>query len=446
MGLQLRVSHSLGERLIDLEARPSDRANVVGRSADSEVEIPSPEIAGAHCFLYVDKGRWAVQDAGSAGGTFVKGKRLNEPWYLASGDVIRLGATSNAPTLEVDPHRLGVTEELEERIPPATQAKKNEPAPWRTPPAPTVPPPPTVRPPAMASGYAMPSATGALGEVSQASEADAWGNVPATSRYYVPRRKHSSPGTIAFFVVLSLGIAGGAGYWFHLLYQARVKQAQVSVVNKPKDEARASSVFDFSKEAARARQATQAATRRAATRPQVAQSPATEAVDDKRMQDPEWHVIEQARFNDPPLAIVKFDDYLDRFPDTPYKKDIAQYTDDALDRLWWQRLVELFHERDSAMKEIADRKLQVSQSQDAAFKKELTGEIAQFAAVRDRAEETITSQMKFKGQAPPNLYDSQDLEINRRQRDAAYYETWKAQVLSAIRHSRGQRLPWRAPM
>jgi pSer/pThr/pTyr-binding forkhead associated (FHA) protein len=432
--------------LIDLDARPSDRANVVGRSANSEVEIPSPEIAGAHCFLYVDKGRWAVQDAGSAAGTYVKGKRLTGPWFLESGDVIRLGATSNAPTLEVDPHHLGMTHEIDEGAPAASQANQNQPAPWSIP-APTLPPPPTVRQPAMPSGYAMPGATAALGEVPQTDQTDAWANVPATSRYYVPKPKHSSSGTIAVVVVLSLGIAGGAGYWFYSLYQARVKQPEVTVVNvKPKEVAKPSSMFDFSKEAARAREATRAAaTRRTgATTAQVAQSDATQPVDDPRMQDPEWRAIELARYDDPALSIVKFDDYLDRFPNTPYKKDIAQYTDDALDRIWWQRLVELFHERDSAMKEIADRKLQISQSQDAAFKKQLTDEIAHFAENRDRAEDTINNQMKFKGQSPPNLYDSQDLEINRRQRDAAYYDTWKAQVLSAIRHSRGQRLPWRA--
>jgi hypothetical protein len=220
------------------------------------------------------------------------------------------------------------------------------------------------------------------------------------------------------------------------------------VTQTPKEGGKPTSVFDFSKEA-KARAATRAATRvtvrpTGTTRPGGASASAEEPPPDPRTNDPEWRNIEQARLDDPVLAIVKFDDYRERFPDSPYTKDLDQYTEEALDRIWWQRLVDLFHERDSAMKEIADRKQQVALSQDAAFKKELEGEIAKFAEMRDRADETIRNQMKFTSQAPPNQYDSQDLAINRRQRDAAYYETWKAQVLASIRHSRGQRLPWRS--
>jgi hypothetical protein len=301
----------------------------------------------------------------------------------------------------------------------------------------------------MNSGFAVPTATGVLGEVPQTEETDAWANVPTTSHYYVPKRKRSNPTTTALVVVLSLAIAVGGGYWLYRIYEKRVEQPPVTVVKQtPREEVKPTSVFDFGP-AAKARAATQAATRvtirrMGATRPGEVSSAAEEAPPDPRMSDPEWRNIEVARLDDPVLAIVKFDDYRERFPDTPYKKDLDQYTQDALDRIWWQRLAELFEQRDSAMKEIADRKQQLAQSQDAAFKKEVEGEIAKFAEARDRADETIRNQMKFTGQSPPNPYDSQDLAINRRQRDAAYYETWKAQVLAAIRHSRGQRLPWRS--
>ena len=448
MGLQLRVIHSLGERLVEVEARPSDRANVVGRSADAEVEIPSPEIAGAHCFLYVDKGRWMVQDAQTGAGTFVKGTRLTEPVVLERGDVIRLGVGGNPPTLEVDPFRVGVNEGIEEGAAVRDEAKKTSSAPWSAPEAPPLPPPPpVVRQPVMASGVAVPSATGVLGEVPQTEETDPWANVPRTNRYYIPKPKRGNPTATALVVVLALAIAGGGGYWLYSVYQKRVQQPPVVVVKQtPREQAKPTSMFDFTKEA-KARAATRATTRvtrqGATTRPGEP-SAAEEAPPDPRLNDPEWRNLEQARLDDPVLAIVKFDDYRERFPDSPYKKDLDQYTEEALDRIWWQRLIDLFQERDSAMKEIADRKQQIALSQDAAFKKEVEGEIAKFAEVRDRADETIRNQMKFTSQSPPNPYDSQDLAINRRQRDAAYYETWKAQVLTAIRHSRGQRLPWRS--
>src|SRR4051795_4035133 len=108
MGLQVRLSDSLGERLIELEARAAERANVVGRGAEAEVEVPSSGISKRHCLLFVHEGRWVVQDGGSASGTFVNGKRLTGPAFVETSDTITLGAGSKPPTLVVDPHHVGV--------------------------------------------------------------------------------------------------------------------------------------------------------------------------------------------------------------------------------------------------------------------------------------------------------------------------------------------------
>lgn len=462
MGLQLRLTDALGERLIELEARPAERANVVGRGTDAEVEVPSSGISKRHCLLFVHDGRWVVQDAGSASGTFVNGKRLTGPARVETADTITLGTGSNPPTLVVDPHHVGVAEASEEiAAAPAPRAAPPTPrgvaAPWSGPAMTPTPsparslPPPVARPPAAA----LPRGRGVPAYVPQgyppqnmpqAEEPTGWEDVPPPTRqFYVPRQKHVSGGTIAVFAVLSIGIVVGGVYWIYTVYQKRMANAVPEViVIKPKEEARPTSMFDFGKNGKPA--TTQSVTKaRAAPQSQPMEGSASaEPPPDPRRQDPEWLEIEHARFEEPVLAIVKFNDYLDRLPDTPYKKDLEKYTEEAADRLWWMRLVELFKERDSSQKEIDDRKTQLAQSQDAEFKKGLEGEIAKFAEQRDRADETIRVQMKFTGQSPPNVYDSQELAIGRANRDAAYYETWKQQVLATIKHSRGQRLPWRS--
>ncbi len=71
-------------------------------------------------------------------------------------------------------------------------------------------------------------------------------------------------------------------------------------------------------------------------------------------------------------------------------------------------------------------------------------ELTRYEKVRDQADDMIRNQMKYTALAPPNLYDSVDLALHRSQRDPKIYDGWKQQVLAAIKHSHGQRLPWRS--
>jgi hypothetical protein len=113
--------------------------------------------------------------------------------------------------------------------------------------------------------------------------------------------------------------------------------------------------------------------------------------------------------------------------------------------IWWKRLNDLFIEKDEAQKQIASRKLDISQSQDAEFKKMLEKEIAKFTETRNSVDATIHEQMKFTGQKAPDLYDPTELAIARKTRDAKYFDdVWKPQVLKTILSSHGQRLPWKA--
>ena len=496
MGLQLRMTHALGERLVEVEARSADCAIVVGRASNAEVQVPSASIAKRHCVLFVREGRWVVQDANSPSGTFLNGARLTEPAFVKSGDVLALGEGSNPPTLTVDPHSIGVSEEMDgpapaAPIPAAAPSRANWSAPSTPAPRAGMPPPlipqfaqppqgfvqeednddifgaPVAAPTySQHTAFAVPGSVPGYGAPVPGPVVDEWAAVSsasATPRRRVVKQQGVSGLTIAFVALLSIAIVIGGGVLVYKMYHKVDEATKPKVIKEETREPnKGNSIFDFQPPpkpgktsagnsappavAANIVDSAAAKTMPLARTPAPTTAPA-EPVPDKRREDPEWDAVERARSQGEPVqAIIKYGDYMDRFPDNPNAKDINRYTDEALDLIWWKRLNDLFAERDETLKQIASRKYDISLSLDADFKKGLEKEIARFAETRDSIDDIIRNQMKFAGQSAPNLYDSQDLAIARKTRDAKYFdEVWKVQVLKAIKSSHGQRLPWRSP-
>jgi hypothetical protein len=253
----------------------------------------------------------------------------------------------------------------------------------------------------------------------------------------VPKRKGVSPAVMAWTVLLCLG-ALGAVIWYVRDVQRKQRRGQgaMPVVVIEKDDPATRRVVPATAETA-PRPATQAAVA-------PTEMPEPEAPPDPRRQEESWQAVERARFEEPVIAIVKFNDYLELHPDTPFRKDLDKYVDEALDRLWWVRVVELFGEIDEAKKEIARRQVELKQSQDEQFKKGLEEEIRQWSDKRDTADRRLRTEMKFTAAEPPNLHDSARLAHFRKTRPESYYQKWKVEVAEMIRRTRGQRLPWKA--
>jgi pSer/pThr/pTyr-binding forkhead associated (FHA) protein len=131
MGLQVRLRHALGERLLEIPPKPVDAPVVVGRAADADVQVPSVNVGSRHAVLFVHDGQWAVQDVSSTHPTYVNGEPLRGPRALNSGDVVVLGTDANAPLIEIDPDGVMLSQ--------AQQAQPSATAPT---------------PPAFAGGYA----------------------------------------------------------------------------------------------------------------------------------------------------------------------------------------------------------------------------------------------------------------------------------------------------
>lgn len=103
MGLQVRVRHALGERLVDLADRPVDRPLIVGRAREADLKIPSVTVASEHCALFVHNRQWVLQDTSGGGATFVNGVAAEGPTLLCVGDMIVLGTDATPATIVIDP-------------------------------------------------------------------------------------------------------------------------------------------------------------------------------------------------------------------------------------------------------------------------------------------------------------------------------------------------------
>ncbi len=70
------------------------RRCLIGRSADCDVRLPSPEVSRRHAMiLWHEKEVWLV-DTGSSGGTWLNDEKISKAAKLESGDLIGVGITA----------------------------------------------------------------------------------------------------------------------------------------------------------------------------------------------------------------------------------------------------------------------------------------------------------------------------------------------------------------
>src|SRR5438445_156235 len=68
-----------------------DGVTTVGRQDECQLRIKSSQVSRKHCEIFEKKGLLLVKDLGSSNGTFVNGKRLQEPRVLEPGDELTIG-------------------------------------------------------------------------------------------------------------------------------------------------------------------------------------------------------------------------------------------------------------------------------------------------------------------------------------------------------------------
>ena len=65
--------------------------NLVGRSPEAAVAIPSRKVSRRHARILVDGAGAVLEDLGSRNGTFIGARRIDSPTALADGDEITIG-------------------------------------------------------------------------------------------------------------------------------------------------------------------------------------------------------------------------------------------------------------------------------------------------------------------------------------------------------------------
>jgi two-component system, cell cycle response regulator len=71
-----------------------DEALVMGRGTDVSVQIADPGISSRHARVFLNGGRYWVEDLGSTNGTHLNGRRLDTLQALSDGDRLQLGQTT----------------------------------------------------------------------------------------------------------------------------------------------------------------------------------------------------------------------------------------------------------------------------------------------------------------------------------------------------------------
>lgn len=71
--------------------RLADGVTTVGRQEGCELTVRSSQVSRKHCQLFEKKGLLLVKDLGSANGTLVNGKRIEEQRVLEPGDILTVG-------------------------------------------------------------------------------------------------------------------------------------------------------------------------------------------------------------------------------------------------------------------------------------------------------------------------------------------------------------------
>jgi hypothetical protein len=404
----------------------------------------------------VYEGQWYIQDGNGGARTLVNGQPTPEPTPVHSGDVITLGLDPSPPTLVIDPFGLmghmepvvEVERPMETQVHPAPAARYPTLAagPRGVSPRPTMPAGMPDVPPQIGGIYAAFQSP----EEPQAAEAeDDWmsaaaaaGNEQGAKRYYVPKQNTWSPGMISAAVFISLGIIVGAGYLYHVRQNAeneRGRQAQAQV--KTQEEAvKKTNIFDDMEREAKKKKAL-AEIAANANKPKVATVDGTAAQDPGR-QTEEWRKVEEAHSSFKPIeAILVFNDYSKQFPTSPYAGDVRKFTEDALDAIWWERIVDIAQEREEAKKEIVARNRDMAQTQDPEFKKQLAEEKAAFEEKLQLANDKLKAK-NYLSDTKPNIYDPDLMAVLRRARNSQVYGDWKAQAEKRIKETRGQKALW----
>ncbi|MFI5380192.1 MAG: FHA domain-containing protein [Tepidisphaerales bacterium] len=449
MGLQLRIRHALGARMVEIPGRAGDNPVRVGRDASCDVPIPSGQVSPVHCLLYMHEGKWIVASAGPA--VLLNGQELAEPQYLEFGDKISLGAGPSAAVIEVDP--VGAARQSATATPPSSARPS---APTHVNWAANHPDQPASNggwtPAQVAAGAA--SEGGPEANPEEYAALQALGGAEAST--YRPRRRPNKQSNIGLAVGLIVVVLVGGILVIYMLAKPDNPDSQ-TVVKPAPGLTGGGTVPDFGPGGRKPRSniftnpktAPAPVVNRDPDTPPVVTTtqnpdddpPAKAAQTDPRKQTEEWQNVETMRSSlDTARAIWVFDDYMHRHAgqfDEELKKDIES----SLDRLWWERVKGLMDERKEAQADVEKKKADLlDEKPDSEFARTIEKDIERVKFRIDSINEMLKGDMAYTSEQTPNLFDDAQLALLRGERNKGVFEKWSKGKLEYIR--RNGKAPW----
>jgi hypothetical protein len=462
MGLHVRLRHALGERVFDLPGRDVSKPWMIGRGSEADLKVPSVSVAPQHAALFVHEGQWIIQ--GHGGIVTLNGEPLEMAASLQVGDVIGLGIEPHAPTLEINPVGAAANRAGSAPIPAPASVPRHATRIGTIRPAQPVPlddPPP-------------PQAAEEAGD-GDTIEWDAQTLAPAATEFYIPKGRQTPAGLIVAAVVFGMAILAAVAIVAH----QKARQPAVVVLQSspavlaptPLEKPQANKMFDLDADQASAdpdhaaAQPGSTSTSGAASidlpmanapavplEPKATASPAAPTSisaaprraaasadeDPPDPDDPEWREIEHAHFNvrHQGVAVVKYDEYRRAHPGK-YTAWLDQYTEDAANWLYWQRVAQLCKRQDDLTAQINQKKIDLRNQPSGPFHDELVKDKADLDARLAATTKLLTDEMGYTNNAPPDLEKPSELRQLSAQRDPAKYAAFKKRVLKYARDHHG---------
>jgi len=476
MPLQVRFRHAAQQRLLDLPDRGVSHPLTIGRGSGVDLRIPFEPVAPQHAALYLHEGTWVIQPM--SGAVTLRGQPLTGPTKLGSGDVITLGADGSAPTLEIDPNRIagGSAAPAPARAPAAApSAARPQPAPA---PAPIRPRPAS---PASEMLSQEPSATFPDGETDAGADGDdtiEWdpqAQLPSTTQFYTPKGRR----TPALAIILAVIIGGGAFVAVGVYAYQKTRHPPIVVVRQDSSGAPAivkkpKALIDLNGDQELARQAhakdqtdaspatSPAATDDASAVSSPAPAGSSAAAADRTAiaahpvhdttpppppaheeappdpNDTEWNEIRSAHFNvrHQGVAILKYDEYRRDHPGK-FTAQLDQYTDEAINWLYWQRVAQLWARQDELVAQLRQKTRDITNQPAGDFHDQLVKDKADLQTKADQTKDLLTNEMGYRGDAPPDLESPKQLKTLAESRDPAKYTAFRRRVLRYVRDNHG---------
>jgi hypothetical protein len=164
---------------------------------------------------------------------------------------------------------------------------------------------------------------------------------------------------------------------------------------------------------------------------------------DERMKTPEWRNITTAYYARNPLdALLRIDDY-ERTRPGVLSAELAKLRDGVMDRLWFERIDQLWTKREGLAMQLADVELALSEETNESYKKStILPEKQALQRKMDSLNDILQKEMGYTADQPPLLTDESDLARLRQYRDDEYYAKWKQNILTTVHRRRTLPFEW----